>query len=194
MEAYLDEEILKKREELKKRKYSNLESGYYVAGRVIHFNEEKILESFFIHLPDNMGIMPDEVAKIKYPSEFRPQIILTTINLSVNMGFNLFERQIPKGEMEAMVRRMASAIEREHPDYRFYGCREMEKMEGYWFAFRSHAMDSDLYNMMFALKFEKSIVLVNFNCPYKDYKQWQKVVILMWKTIRPVEKKGDVLR
>ncbi len=101
MDAYLDEEILKKKEGLKKRKYNNLENGYYVAGRIIHFTEEIILESFFMHLPDNMGIMPDEVAKIRYPSEFRPQIILTI----VNMGFNVFERQIQEGEMKAMVRR-----------------------------------------------------------------------------------------
>ncbi|GFI57986.1 hypothetical protein IMSAG025_01429 [Muribaculaceae bacterium] len=89
---------------------------------------------------------------------------------------------------------MEAAIEREHPDYRFYGCRVMEKVEGHRFSFRSHGMDSDLYNMMLAVSLEKSLILANFNCPYKDYKHWEKAVVLMWETIRPARKRGDVLR
>lgn len=194
MESYRDEEIMRKREELKKKKYNNLENGYYVAGKIIRFCEEELLESFYINLPDNMGIMPEDLARIKYPSEFRPQIILTTVNLSVNMGFNLLRRQAAKGEMEEVVKRMEAAIERDHPDYRFYGHQKMVGLEGYWFAFRSHAMDSDLYNMMLAAVLDENTVLVNFNCPYKDYKNWEQVVLLMWKTIRPVGRKGDVIR
>ena len=194
MEAYLDEEIIKKREEQKRKKYSSLENGYYVAGKILQFGEKEILGGFRIYLPDNMGTMPEEIARIKYPSEFRPPMILTTVDLSVNIGFNLFERQMEAGETEDMAKRMEAAIEREHPDYRFYGCKEMEKVAGHRFSFRSHGMDSDLYNMMLAVSLEKNLILANFNCPYKDYKHWEKAVVLMWETIRPARKRGDVLR
>ncbi len=194
MDVYLDEEMLEKREELRKKQYCSLESGYYINGKIICFRKEEILDCFFMYLPDNMGIMPEGIAKIKYPSEFRPQFMLTTADLDVNMGFNLFGRQFEPAETEALCLRMEAAIKRDRPDCRFFGCNKMERIAGYWFAFRSHAMDGDLYNMMLVTPVEKYTVMVNFNCPYADYKAWGKAVVLMWETIQSVGRKGDVQR
>ena len=55
-------------------------------------------------------------------------------------------------------------------------------------------MDGDLYNMMLVTPVEKYTVMVNFNCPYADYKAWGKAVVLMWETIQSVGRKGDVQR
>ena len=38
--------------------------------------------------------MPIEYARVKYPSKFRPQIILTTPDLSVNCGFMMYPKEL----------------------------------------------------------------------------------------------------
>lgn len=191
MEKFIDEEILMKREELKKNKYQSIEDGYYVGGKIIHFYEKRIMQPFSMLLADNMGVMPKEFAKIKYPSEFRPKIIFTTLDLSVNIGFSLFHRKLKDDEIESVCKRMMSALKRDHNDYRFYGIHKMNNIIGYRFAFRSHAMDSDLFNSMLIAQLEKHTVMGNFNCLYKDYEQWEKMIILMWETICPVKEEGD---
>lgn len=192
METYLDEIILMKREEKKKEKYNSLEEGYYIAGKIIHFNDFRVMKNFSMYLPDNMGVMSNELAKIKYPSEFRPKVIFTTLDLSVNMGFSLFHRKIMDNEIEKVCERIMLAIKREHMDYRFYGCKKMDKVLGHRFSFRSHAMDSDLFNMMLIAQLKEHTVLGNFNCLYKDYEKWEEVVVLMWETIQAISK-GDEL-
>ena len=88
---YADEELLEKREEAKKKKYQTLEDGIYLDGRVLSFERTGILDSFSVCLPDVMKIMPLDYARIKYPSEFRPQMILTTEDLSVSFLLDLAE-------------------------------------------------------------------------------------------------------
>ena len=89
-----DLEILKKREERKKEKYQTLEDGIYMNGKILQFERKSILNTFTLYLPDIIKQMPKEYARIKYPSEFRPQQILTTCDLSVNLGFTVFPKQI----------------------------------------------------------------------------------------------------
>ena len=85
--TYTDEEILEKREQRKKETYTTLEEGLYLGGEVVSFERKELFELFSIMLPAEWKQMPPEYAKVKYPSEFRPQIILTTDDLEVNMGF-----------------------------------------------------------------------------------------------------------
>ncbi len=193
MNKYVDELILMKREKKKAENYNSLQDGYYIDGKIVHFNKEKVMKNFSMYLPDNMGVMSNELAKIKYPSEFRPKVIFTTLDLSVNMGFSLFHRKIQDDEMEKMCGRIMSSLKREHMDYRFYGCKKMDKVSGYRFSFRSHVMDSDLYNMMLIVQLKEHSVLGNFNCLYKDRDKWEKVIVLMWETIQAVNK-GDELK
>ncbi|HBA68857.1 MAG TPA: hypothetical protein DCZ40_05805 [Lachnospiraceae bacterium] len=194
MEKYMDMEILREREERKKEKYKSLEEGYYIAGQVVRFSRKKVMERFYMFLPDCMKIMPEQMARIKYPSEFRPQEILTTADLSVNLGFTVFSKQFGAEEMEELAKRMRSAIKRDHPDYAFDECIKIEESGGYCFSFRSHAMDSDIYNGMLAVQMDRYAVLANFNCPYTEREQWEEPVMLMWKTMEPLERKGDVER
>lgn len=189
MKKYLDEEILRKREELKKEKFNSLEGGYYIDGKVVGFQKKEIMNCFSILVPDIMGIMPEQFARIKYPSEFRPQVILTTLNLSTNIGFSLFYRSIELDEIENLSWRMEAAIKRDHPDYRFQGEQKMKKVDGYRFSFRSHALDDDLFNLMSVVHLKRHTALVSFNCLYKKYKQWEEPIVLMLETIHSIEGK-----
>lgn len=188
MEKYLDEAILQKREQIKKEKYHSIEDGFFIAGKIINFIPKTLMNSFSIYLPDNMGVMPQELAKIKYQSEFRPQILLTTLDLSTNLGFSLFHRKMQDDEIQKICERMMGAIKREHTDYRFFGCQKIPEIRGCQFSFRSHAMDTDLFNMMLVAQMAEQTVLGNFNCLYKDYKPWKELILATWKTMQTIGK------
>lgn len=49
---YLDEEILKKREESRKEKYCSLESGVYMDGKILLFDKKDILVQRCLNISD----------------------------------------------------------------------------------------------------------------------------------------------
>lgn len=181
--VYIDEEILKKREEQKKLKYTTLEKGIYLDGKLIKFERRNLLSEISVLVPETMIPMPEEYARIKYPSEFRPQVILTTMDLSVNLGFTVFPEQIVVRDIKKMAEQMQAAIHRSNPDYRINPCEDLAETQGCFFSFRSHAMDSDLYNMTLIMPRKKKLVQGSFNCPYRDSQKWNKTVLMMWESI-----------
>ncbi len=188
--AYLDDKILEKRERKKKEIYTTLESGMYLDGKIIHFKRRELFGAFSVMFPDSWKQMPIEYARIKYPSEFRPQIIMTTEDLGVNIGFTEFPETVRHDDIGKLTERIRSVIHRANPNYILYSCESLSEVNGYWFSFRSHAMDSDLYNMMLTVLIGKKIVQGSFNCPYKDYLDWKSTVLMMWNSI--MELRGGV--
>ncbi len=186
--TYIDELILKKREQAKAEKYSTLEEGMYLDGKMVHFERKELLNALSIMLPDSWKQMPEEYARVKYPSEFRPQIIITTADLSVNLGFTAFPTEIQADDTLMVLERMRAAIHRSNTDYLMFSCANMKEIKGSWFAFRSHAMDSDLYNMMMIASIEKRTIQGSFNCPYGAYQKWKKAVLLMWDSALEIER------
>ncbi len=184
--VYRDEIILAKREELKKQKYVTLENGFYVQGKVLKFNEKDLFDSFSIALPDIMRVMPIDLARIKYPSEFRPEIIYTTLDLCTNMGFSILWEGLQDQNVKSIAGNMMAAIHRSNADFLIYGLKNMSKIGGCYFAFRSHAMDVDIYNMVLIVPVGNNLIQSNFNCLFRHYKDWLKVVKLMWGSIKEI--------
>lgn len=181
---YMDEEILDKREALKAEQYRSLETGVYMDGAVVQFQNVEVLDEFRVFLPETMKQMPRQFAMVKYPSEFRPQMIITTLDLSVNMGFSVFPNGVPCDDLPQMALRMRAAVHRSNPDCQMFACETLQKIPGSWFAFRSHAMDMDVYNMILVTTIDEKLVQGSFNCYYKDYPKWKEYVLMMWETIR----------
>lgn len=184
---YREEEILKQRVEEKKKKYATLEDGYFINNEVIEFERQELLETFTISLPVRFLLMPEELARIKYPSVFRPEVIVTSLDLNVNMGFNVFRHELDIKDSEVLAKRIATVIKGENPDCRFYEFADLELIGGSYFTFRSHGMDRDIYNMLLVAPVNGKMLQVNFNCPYESYPSWQPLVLLIWQTIREIK-------
>lgn len=184
---YADEEILKLREEEKKRQFNTLETGIYLKGDVLKFKKQILMDAFSISLPEVIGGMPMEYARIKYPSEFRPQVILTTPELDANFGFTLFPSEVSNKDLKAVAGRIRRVIKRAHPDYQLYPGKYICEEKGYYFGFRSHALDSDLYNMSLLMQIKDRLLQGSFNCIYKEYIEWKNIVLMIWETIQEWE-------
>lgn len=190
-----ENKLLQKRELFYKEKYSTLESGIYVNNRIEKFVHTKLFDDKVeIMLPESFGVIPDSYMKIKYPSQFRPQIILTKADLSVNLGFTLFSKGIPEEELEGLAVQMKNIIKRANPVSQFYSqeiadttnCRKV------WFDFRTQALDEAIYNIQFLTLIDSYILQGVFNCLYRDVDEWYEIIKQIIESITDLKKEGRI--
>ena len=94
---FLDEKIMEMRRQEKQKELNIREDGLIVKGEKIEFQDTTLFqEKMLILLPTSFVDMPQKIARLKYPSEQRPQIIKTDLLGSTNFAFNLFDKAIQR--------------------------------------------------------------------------------------------------
>lgn len=113
---YLDKDILESRKMIRKSKYNTLQIGIYINDEVVHFTAAKILdERAEAMLPDTFVDMPANLARLKYMSEQRPQIIKTSLDTTVNFTFSLYGIELPEEEIDSTIRQFKYLIQKVNP-------------------------------------------------------------------------------
>lgn len=183
---FFDEKILEYRRQSRKTEFSTLETGMYIKNEKITFSEVGLFNNqVVIMLPDSFVDMPIGYAKIKYPSEQRPQIIKTSLDTSVNFAFNLFNMEIDDSQIQDATKQFKDIIARVNPAYVFYHfvIENEPKVLG-WFDFKSYCVDANAYNVVFLTVIKKKLLHGMFSCLYKDALEWQDVLPQILKSIR----------
>jgi len=179
-EDYLDVEIIKKRNEKLKEKYSTLETGIYINGEVKKFEWQEVLDSFFVMVPEDFLLMPDELADVKYPFIFRPPCILTNDDLTINLNFNEFPNNLEETTLKKVTEDVKNSLEREHGTFDFGKVKPFKNVEGYYFEFRQNVMDGELYHMLANIKLNNTIYQLTFNCISSNYSEWKSAILQIW--------------
>lgn len=174
---YMDEEIIEFRKSAKKSKYSTLDTGIYIKDELVHFKEMRVLDNkVSIILPDTFVDMPLEIAKIKYPSEKRPQIIKTNDDATVNFTFSLYEADFNSKQIEKTLEQFKGIIRKMNPALVFYDFVVEKDKEVGWFDFKSYGLDEQMYNVMYITPIEGKLMHGIFNCQYRDILEWKDAV------------------
>ena len=179
---YKESEILRKRAEYERQKYSSPETGMYICGDIVEFKKVRLFDDRIeMMIPADFLEMPVQFQKIKYPSEYRPKIILTSMDMNVNIGLTMFAKKADTEELKETVNSMESVIRKVYPDYRFFrsGKDCKGKIPYGWFDFRSYALDDAVYNLHFAALADRKILQGSFNCLYRDAEDWKRAVLQM---------------
>ncbi len=101
--AYLDEEILEAKRRIERENYTTLETGIYAGEELITFKKASLFnELIHIHLPEQFVLMPDLIKAVKYPSQNAPELIMTSLDSTVNIGFNLMPLVLKDNEIALM--------------------------------------------------------------------------------------------
>ena len=94
---FLDEKIMEMRRQEKQKELNIREDGLIAKGEKIEFQDTPLFqEKMLILLPTSFVDMPQKIARLKYPSEQRPQIIKTDLLGSTNVAFNLFDKAMSR--------------------------------------------------------------------------------------------------
>lgn len=185
-EEFFDKKILEYRKRARKEKYHSLETGMYIKDELVQFSRKTLFqEKMSIMLPTTFVDLPEHLAKMKYTSEQRPQIVKTSLDTSVNIVFSLLNVDILDEQMEVLMEQMKSALKRMNPAFPFFDSKvEEEPMTLGWFEFKNFGLDKNVYNLMFITRIDGKMLHGGFNCFYDDALEWREAAHKMITSIR----------
>lgn len=178
---YFDEEILEAKRELEKQRHTTLETGIYAGDELITFAQVPLLDSQIrIFLPEQFIVMPNIVKDVKYPSKSAPDYIITSLDSTVNFGFNILRVQLKIGDTKEMSSQFQKALHNVNPTIRIKNrVNDLVTDHGNemcWFDFKGYVMDGQNYNRMYIVRMRETVLHGIFNCPMQYKEQWEDIV------------------
>lgn len=177
---YVDEEILQLKRKCQKVKadYDLLKDEIPIRGRKTRFCWTPLFEgSFCMLLPEHFTQMPEEIAKVRYITIYRPPVILSGEDYDENFGFHLIEET--DESLDELIEQMQDAVLSLAPGTVVYekGVIAPEGMEGRWFEYKNFTMDEETYDMQFVIRCGSRLLAGTFNCRMKFYDEWKPLVL-----------------
>lgn len=191
-EEFLDEVILKARQEKKKKDLKQ-----YISRRDMlpdEFFQTIRIEKGMAQMKVPIGLKPmsEEMANKKFQFDPQPQTILTNSNGTVNFTISALDMAIPGEKLPIYVEESMKGLRRYLASIVFYekGQEEVNGMNVCWFAYMSNSQDGcKLYNIVFYAAAEKTLA-VTMNCKYEQMEKWDAVARICIKTLTGKECNG----
>jgi hypothetical protein len=139
-----------------------------------------------VHLPKGFGVMADELAKIKYPSSDRPQIIKSNGQGSVSIAFNRIAGSVSDEQVEEIKDGLKFILQRLNPSYLFFeeGVEDIGDRKIGFFEFKSPSLDQTIFNLMFFTVREKDLIHGVFNCTFEEHEPWRPIARQIMSSVR----------
>lgn len=168
----------------------SINTGIKILGKWIYF-ERRLLakETITMMLPKDFVPMSPEIARMKYPSEQRPETILTDETGTVNLMFQYMEGEENNATIESFRNQIFGMMKRVNPGIKEkeIGVVEAGEKQIAYVEFSSPAIDGKLYNLMFYLAVKGQPLMGSFNCQTKEMKYWREAALEMMQSIEMAE-------
>jgi hypothetical protein len=128
-------------------------------------------------LPAHFVQMPDTLARLRYLSEHKPQLILTGNDVTENICMSCISRN--GSNLEEAVLLMQGSILSTAPESVCYETGEIigKNCDGYWFEYKSFTINDEAYNFQFLLGSEQIVILGVFNCCIRYFEEWKPFIM-----------------
>ena len=185
---HYDKQILEARQEEERRRYTTLETGIYVDDELITFAQTTLPDTRIqLYLPEQFVTMPDQVRDMKYPSRNAPDFIVTSLDTTVNFGFNVLPVRLEEGDTKVMSIQFQEALRNINPSIRISECVDNTATETgsemSWFGFKGYVLDGQNYNRMYIIRLAKNVLHGIFNCPPRVRDQWEDIVDQCFRSV-----------
>ena len=191
MKNYYDKQIIPLKVRSSEAESMSLDTGYYIEGRLETFSKEQYFDNLLsIYIPESFIDMPDEIKEIKYPTNFRPEIIKTNLVGDVNLSISLLKISEDM-EIKTLVTDFKNLLAKAHTGIKFFEYDELEKegcVKMYCFDFIIPGIDERIYHKTGLGKIGRETVQVMFNCREPLSWTWKKAVNDILQNIKPVRK------
>jgi hypothetical protein len=124
-----------------------------------------------IEIPDSLTPMSEEMAKIKYPSENRPQVIYGDEKGKASLGITAGRNPLPANKLDAFKNMMLKMLESLKPKAEAV---TVDGHKGWLLTFRSQAADTEILNMMLITSQDNKAVQITFNMTKDLVEQYQE--------------------
>lgn len=201
-EEFFDEQIIDMMNKAEQKKESskvnqsetveerNIYTGVRIFGKWIYFERSLLAkDTITMMLPKNFVPLDPDMTKNKYPSEHRPETILTDETGTINLMFQYMEGEVSDATIENFRNQIFGMMKRVNPDIkeREIGSVDVLGKKIAYVEFSNPAMDGKLYNLMFYLAVKGQPLMGSFNCRTKEMKYWRPVAFEMIQSIETVE-------
>ncbi|AYB00463.1 hypothetical protein [Lachnoanaerobaculum umeaense] len=190
-ENYYDKQIIPLKVRSSEAEAMSLDTGYYIEGRLETFRKEHYFDNLLsIYIPESFIDMPDEIKEIKYPNNFRPEIIKTNLAGDVNLSISLIKVS-EDTEVKTLVTDFKNLLSKAHNGIKFLTYDELEKegcVKMYCFDFIIPGIDERIYHKTGLGKIGRETVQVMFNCREPLAWTWKKAVNDILQNIKLVRK------
>ena len=185
---HYDKQILEARQEEERRRYMTLETGIYVDDELITFAQTTLPDTRIqLYLPEQFVTMPDQVRDMKYPSRNAPDFIVTSLDTTVNFGFNVLPVRLEEGDTKVMSIQFQEALRNINPSIRISERVDNTVTETgsemSWFGFKGYVLDGQNYNRMYIIRLAKNVLHGIFNCPPRVRDQWEDIVDQCFRSV-----------
>lgn len=188
---YYDKQIIPLKVRNSEAESESLDTGYYIEGRFETFSKEQYFDNLLsIYIPESFIDLPDEIKEIKYPTNFRPEIIKTNLAGDVNLSISLINLS-EDTEVKTLVTDFKNLLSKAHNGIKFLEYNELEKegcVKMYCFDFIIPGIDERIYHKAGLGKIGRETVQVMFNCREPLSWTWKKAVNDILQNIIPVRK------
>ena len=185
---HLDEQFLELKQQQQKLEQMKIANGEVeLQGKKLKFVDVLFFEEKMqMRIPESFTDMPLEIARIKYPAEQRPKIIKMNEDGSINITLGLYPEMLKKEAVQECIDTLQTVIERMNPANRFFEKQVLveEQLTVGYFDYKSNALDSDLYNIMFVTPIAGKTMLGTFNCKMSDKDDWSILALQMMMSIK----------
>ncbi|AUS25274.1 hypothetical protein ACT3XG_05125 [Paenibacillus polymyxa] len=165
-------------------------------GERIAFAERPLLnDKISMWLPRTFTEMGEREIELKYPSSYRPPVILTDPTGEINFSFNLTASELADEELETFISEMVYILHHTQKLTEWYGdgmCEVYGHRLGYC-EFMTPVLNSRLYNLTFFAVLEGHVLICSFNCTEEHMDTWRLVAQRMMSTLKilPSKAKGE---
>ncbi len=189
MERYGDEDFIQfLRQSQEAARNRDIKKGsVWADGRNIVFSEREILKKqFWIWMPDDFVRMSQEMARLKYPNESRPEIIYTSEDSTLNITFSKKLQSLEPGQEEQVRDDIKLLIQRLYPSGSIIESLTVQADDNRlaWFDFISPAIDMDVYNLMFFTSLKGKLLMGSCNCLSGEQDMWKDLFLQMLASVR----------
>ena len=194
MKNYYDKQIIPLKVRSSEAESMSLDTGYYIEGRLETFSKGQYFDDLLsIHIPESFIDMPDEIKEIKYPTNFRPEIIKTNFAGDVNLSISLLKVGEDM-EIKTLVTDFRNLLAKAHNGIKFLEYDEFDNdccVKMYCFDFIIPGIDERIYHKTGLGKIGRETVQVMFNCREPLSWTWKKAVNDILQNIKPVRKQTN---
>ena len=162
--------------------------GFIIDRKRIEFARREVIETkLSIMLPKDFTKMSPDIAKLKYPSEHRPQVIYTNPANTVNFWVTEGEDFPAEHDIEEMRDQVFATVTRLNPAVKAQQSGSVmvstTKKVAY-IEYSNPVLDGKIFNLMFMLSLKAKLMIGCFNCLTKESKYWRKPMLEMVKSMR----------
>ena len=181
-----EKELISARVAAQAARQHTIEKDVTINGERYQFEIREFPPHFSMTLPKSFEQLAAERAKLKFPSENRPKIILTNADTTVNIAFDCIKTQ-PE-ELQLRLKKYKAVMKKLHPSYVFFTesiCEIKSGLEVACYDYRGSALDTDIYYLSFFTDLPTGELFGWFNCPVDSQSAWEPLVRQMIQTIKP---------